>query len=153
MNLDSVKEKLGELLADKFKEQDYQDCFLVDISISKSARVQVFVDCESGLNLATCGKLSRYLEKWLDESLVLGEKYTLEVSSPGVERPLIKRQYPKNIGRKIRVKKKDGEVIEGKLEAVNEKGIIVEVQLSKKEIKSLDITFEEINESIIIVSF
>jgi ribosome maturation factor RimP len=153
MNLDSVKEKLEGLLADKFQEEDYQDCFLVDISISKSARVQVFLDCDSGLNLATCGKLSRYLEKWLDESLVLGEKYILEVSSPGVERPLIKRQYPKNIGRKIRVKKKDGEVIDGKLEAVSEKGIQVELQLSKKEVKSLDITFEEINESIIIVSF
>ncbi len=41
-----------------------------------------------GITHADCAVVSRALERWLDESRLLGERYVLEVSSPGVERPL-----------------------------------------------------------------
>jgi ribosome maturation factor RimP len=151
--LETVKGKIEALLAEKFEEETYQDCFIVDITISKSNKVQVFVDCDSGVNLVTCTRLSRYLESWLDESLVLGEKYTLEVSSPGVDRPLIKRQYPKNIGRKIRVKTIEGEIVNGLLEKVSDEQITVKLEKDKKGSGLVEIGFDQIEESKIIVSF
>lgn len=151
--MEAVKDKINQLLKEKFSEEDFGDCFVVDITISKSNRVQVYVDCESGVNLVTCTKLSRHLEAWLDESLTLGAKYTLEVSSPGVDRPLIKRQYPKNVGRKIKVKTKDGQITKGVLLVVKEEFIKIEVPKGKKEVKEIEIGFGEIEESKIIVSF
>jgi ribosome maturation factor RimP len=151
--LEAVKDKLRDLLEEKFREESFQDCFVVDISISKSNKVQIYVDCDSGVNLKTCSQLSRYLEAYLDESLVLGEKYTLEVSSPGVDRPLIKRQYPKNVGRKIQLKLKEEKKVKGKLEAASDTGIEVLVSKGKKESEVLSIPYDDIVEAKIIVSF
>jgi ribosome maturation factor RimP len=151
--LEKIKKKLLELLDEFFKNEEYQDCYFVDMIISKSARVQVFVDCDSGVNLYKCGRISRFLEKYLDESLVLGEKYTLEVSSPGIGRPLIKRQYPKNIGRRIKIKTLDGQKLKGKLTDVTKEGIRILIDLSPKEQKPVDIAFNDIGEAKIVVSF
>ncbi len=41
-----------------------------------------------GITHADCSVVSRGLERWLDETRVLGERYVLEVSSPGIERPI-----------------------------------------------------------------
>ena len=154
MNLDAIKKKITSLLEEKFSTEDFKGYFLVDLVISKSGRVQIFVDYEQGgVTLETCGKISRHIEAYLDESLVLSEKYTLEVSSPGVERALIKRQYPKNIGRKIKVERSDGEILKGKLTAVSDTAITIEIVVSKKEQKSVEILFEDIVKSLIIVSF
>lgn len=141
------------MLKQKFMEESFRDCFVVDMTISKSNKVQIYVDCDSGLNLKACSQLSRYLEAYLDESLVLGEKYTLEVSSPGVDRPLIKRQYPKNVGRKIKLKLKEDKKLKGKLVGANEEGIEVQVSKGKKESEELSISYDDIVEAKIIVSF
>lgn len=151
--MEAIIEKLKQLLDEFFVQEGFGDCFLVDLIISKSGRVQVFVDCESGVTLEKCSKISRYLEAYLDESLVLGEKYTLDVSSSGIGRPLIKRQYPINIGRKIKVKTLDGSRIKGELLEVDEDGIEVMAELPKKEQKRYRIAFKDIEESKIIVSF
>jgi ribosome maturation factor RimP len=45
-----------------------------------------------GVTVDDCVRVSRELEPWLDEHPTLSEKYTLEVSSPGVERPLVRRR-------------------------------------------------------------
>jgi ribosome maturation factor RimP len=43
-----------------------------------------------GVTLDDCARVSRALEAWLDETADLGPRYVLEVSSPGVERPLVR---------------------------------------------------------------
>lgn len=43
-----------------------------------------------GITVKDCTKVSRALEEWLDEHKGLSEKYVLEVSSPGVDRPLVR---------------------------------------------------------------
>lgn len=60
---------------------------------------------ESGVTLEDCTKVSRAVEAFLDERDDLSERYVLEVSSPGVERPLVKRRdYERFTGREIAVK-------------------------------------------------
>lgn len=153
-----IEEKIREILDAKFLEEEYADYYLVDISHVNS-KVEVFVDCDSGLSLKKCTTLSRFLESIIDENEWLGPKYTLEVSSPGLTRPLIPRQYQKNIGRQVKVKVGE-ETFEGKLEKVENEKIFVSFttieKIEKKKVKTdilKEINFADIIEIKIIISF
>lgn len=59
----------------------------------------------SGITVDDCALVSRALEAWLDEAGILGERYILEVSSPGIERPLKWREHwVKFVGRDVMVR-------------------------------------------------
>ena len=58
-----------------------------------------------GVTVDDCARVSRALEAYLDEGVVAGGRYTLEVSSPGVERPLVReRDFARFKGQRIAVK-------------------------------------------------
>ena len=71
----------------------------------KARLLRVYIDKLGGVTHGDCGLISERLGKLLDdEDAVPGESYTLEVSSPGVERKLSKpRDFERVIGQKIRV--------------------------------------------------
>jgi ribosome maturation factor RimP len=66
--------------------------------------VRIYIDKENGINISDCQRASRLLGTILDETDIVEESYILEVSSPGIYRPL-KRQtdYQRFIGSKIRI--------------------------------------------------
>ncbi len=108
-------EEIANLLAEKFKEEAFQDCYLVELEQHQKL-IRIFVDSDSGMNFGKCQKLSRYLEAIFDEKGWFGTDYVLEVSSPGLTRPLqFPRQYVKNIGRDLQLKLTDGSTCEGKI--------------------------------------
>ena len=82
--------------------------YLVDVEVrgQKNSRiVRVFVDADEGVNLDTCASVSRQLGFLLETEDVIDGKYRLEVSTPGVDRPLADpRQYKKNVGRPLSVR-------------------------------------------------
>ena len=126
---------------------------MVDIE-HNATKLSVFIDTDEGVNFTKCQKLSRKIESYLDESQVLGEKYILEVSSPGISRPLkFNRQYPRNVGRKIVCKLKNGEKLEGTLQEVGDEVIKVERKLKKKEKEIIEIEYNQIESSKIKISF
>lgn len=58
-----------------------------------------------GMSVADCASVSRGLEPWLDENETIAERYVLEVSSPGVERPLVRpRDWERFSGQDVVVK-------------------------------------------------
>jgi ribosome maturation factor RimP len=77
-----------------------------------------------GITVQDCAVVSRGLESWLDELAGFPERYTLEVSSPGVERPLARvRDFKRFSGHEVKVTLAralgdQGKVLEGKLGAV-----------------------------------
>jgi len=155
-----VEHKIAEVLELLFKEEDYNDCFLVEIKESPDrSKLEVFIESDSTLTLGKCQKISRYLEKHIEEKRWLPEKYLLEVSSPGVGNPLVlKRQYLKNIGRMIEVQLNDGAQKKGNLTEVTEDQIIVVKAAKgkgkkKQEEKVYNIDFNQIKMAIIKVSF
>jgi ribosome maturation factor RimP len=156
-----IEEKIHELLAAKFQEETFQDCFLVEFNLHTGNKLEVFMDSDSGLTLEKCQRISRYLESHIDEEGWLGEKYTLEVSSPGLSRPLkLKRQYLKNIGRKVEVTFNNGEVKTGLLKAADESAFTLEETVVKKEGKKkkkevvlTEIPYDSIKKTMIIISF
>lgn len=91
-----IEGRIIELLEQKFVEPDWQDCFVVEVKQHATNKLEVFIDSDDSITFEKCRKISRYLEEFLDKYLWLGEKYTLDVSSPGISRPLVlKRQYQK----------------------------------------------------------
>lgn len=82
------------------------DVFLVEITIRGrvGARVvEVFLDQDDGIGVDQLAALSRQIGLLLDAADVIDGKYRLDVSTPGLERPLVPRQLPRNVGRKLRV--------------------------------------------------
>lgn len=59
----------------------------------------------AGVTVQDCARVSRELEPWLDEHPLLPERYVIEVSSPGVERPLLRRRdFVRFDGKEVSVK-------------------------------------------------
>jgi len=128
-----IEQKIENLVTTRLAEEDFADCFLVEIKLQANNVLKVFIDSDSGLVVDQCRRISRYLESYLDEEQWLGEKYTLEVSSPGIDRPLrLKRQYHKNIGRTLLVETKEGLKREGVLVEVVEDGFFIEEKIVTK---------------------
>jgi ribosome maturation factor RimP len=68
--------------------------------------VQVRIDCPPrNVTVEDCSRVSRALEQWLDAGGPLGNRYVLEVSSPGIERPVRwHRHWAQFVGRDVNVK-------------------------------------------------
>jgi ribosome maturation factor RimP len=59
----------------------------------------------NGVTADDCAMVSRALESWFDETGVLGERYVLEVSSPGIERPIrFARHWKRYVGHDVRLR-------------------------------------------------
>lgn len=157
-----VEEKIVDLLDIKFKDPEFSDCFLIETKMGANKKLQVFIDSDGGISFSTCRRISRYLEEHIDAEGWLGEKYVLEVSSPGVDRPLqVFRQYPKNIGRKMEIQVRDEEKPrKGILRQVDTEKIVLEeehtVKQGKKKVKEkveVEIPFAEIEKAKVKISF
>ena len=145
-----VEDRIAEVLNERFEEDDLSTCFLVSVQRLPHSKLVVFIDSDEQLTIDMCRKTSRFLEHHIEENGWMPEKYTIDVSSPGIDNPLkLHRQYVKNIGRTASVQLKSEEMVEGKLEAVEASSITLQVK--NKESKT--ILFEDIKETKILVSF
>ena len=81
---------------------------LVDIEYKREGRaivLRLFIDRDGGVSLDDCASVSRELSEILDVEEVISAEYTLEVSSPGLCRPLKKvADYQRYVGRLTRIK-------------------------------------------------
>ena len=81
-----------------------------------------------GVTVDQCAEVSRALEPWLDEHEEIPQRYVLEVSSPGVERPLVRaRDWARFAGQQVLVKGDDlpggqGNRLEGEVGGVDTEG-------------------------------
>ena len=133
------------------------DIFVVSISIKPINNIKIFLDADEGFAIAKSTMVNKKLRRQIDELELFPEgDYSLEVSSPGVDEPLKwKRQYIKNIGRNIELTLNDEQVVLGKIVAVEDENISLEVtaDTKKKEISTVEVLFENIKQAIIQISF
>ena len=136
------------------------DIFLVDVLVTggyRSRKIQIYLDGDQGVGIDECSEISRKLSALLDEKDFIKDKFTLEVSSPGLDRPLkLKRQYIKNTGKKIKVTNLENKVLKGILLSVGEEEIVIKAEKSKKagkETEEIKIPFKEIKKTIVMVTF
>ncbi len=158
----TLKEQLEDLLNPILEESN---CFLVEIVVKPSKlsqKVTILVDSDSGITIQECTSISRRLAKQLEELEIFTDAYTLEVSSPGLDQPLIlPRQFQKNIDRNLKVSLKTGESFSGKLMEADNNMIKIQLPAPKKKPKIVAleeslikvIKLEEISKALVEISF
>lgn len=117
----------------------------------KHHALRVFADCQGGITLDQCGMLSRLLGRKLDEVDPFESAYTLEVSSPGLDRPLVTvADFKRRIGEKIRVQLEvpvgKKHQVEGRLADLTDRALLIEtaegmVKLPMDQVKRGKIVF------------
>lgn len=132
--------------------------FLVSIKIKPTNNVKVYLDGDEGITIEQCIKINRALYKQIEETVLFpGNDFSLEVSSPGLDEPLLlHRQYVKNTGRLVEVQLLEGPAVSGKLLSVTEEGIVVEEtkgKNKKKEIINHEIPFAQIKHTKVQIVF
>lgn len=150
------KAKIEELVKEKLDGK----AFLVDVQVSASNVIKVFVDSFDGLTIDRCVEISRHLENSLDREK---EDFELQVSSPGLtERFRVKEQYLKNTGREIEVVTADGAKRTGLLKEVKPEFILLETSAREKVeghkkkqwvVREHQIEYSDIKSAKVIVSF
>ncbi len=105
--------------------------------------VRVVVDGDDGITLDGVAELSRALSAALDdeESAAMGSSpYVLEVTSPGVDRPLTQpRHWRRATGRLVRVTGPDGAPVRGRVLRSAEEGVVIDVAGAERELAYRDI--------------
>jgi ribosome maturation factor RimP len=102
----------------------------VRMSVAGKRRLlRIVVDGDHGVSLDDAADVSREISAMLDEANALGEvPYTLEVSSPGVDRPLTEpRHWRRAIGRLVKVKVTGQGTVEGRIIAADADGVTLDV--------------------------
>ena len=88
--------------------QKTMDFEIVDVEFVKEAGtwyLRAYCDMEGGIGVEDCADISRKLSAWLDETDFIPESYILEVSSPGLGRPLKKdKDLQREMGKEVEVK-------------------------------------------------
>ena len=130
---DMLASKVQQFL-EKLIEEDFSDVFIVGIEVKQGKRrvLSVRLDTDQGITMGTCTRISRKVNRWLEEEGSI-EATTLfvEVSSPGVGYPLqLARQYPRNVGRILQVIDLEGNTVKGKLLTVTEGEIELDTRIT-----------------------
>ena len=118
-------------------------------SAGKNTIVQVLVDKDSGISLDEVANLSTKLSDFFDDNSLMGNKsYTLDVGSPGIDRPLTKlRHWKKNLDRLVKIHSKTN-IFEGRIKKVEETEVQIEI---KGKLQSFQ--YSDISKAVIQVEF
>jgi len=151
-----IVEEIRKIITTKLTDPSQ---FIVDVIVTGHKgpkKVLIVVDSDKGVTIDDCANLSRSLSKTFDDSALFEGIYLLEVSTPGLDQPLkLRRQYYKNIGRRLRVVLPQS-VVEGRLIEVTDEKIRIEQETGsgkQKEIKTVDLSFSEIEKTFVLISF
>ncbi|MCW2878923.1 MAG: hypothetical protein JWQ95_3023 [Sphaerisporangium sp.] len=106
---------------------------LEDVTITPAGKrrlLRIIVDGDDGVSLDKVADVSQAVSKALDDSDVMGgNPYVLEVTSPGVDRPLTEpRHWRRAKGRLVKADLSDGTSAEGRLLAVDDSGVELQAE-------------------------
>ena len=133
-----MKEKILEIIKEDIEKEGFE---IVEIKTSNShgkTNINVFIDKPGGVTLADCEKTSGIMEFLLDGSDLNISNYNLEVSSPGLDRPLVsENDFVKNIGETVMLNLSEplGDIksyIEGKIISVENGMVVLDGKSGKK---------------------
>jgi len=119
------------------------DLEAIDLSrAGKRSVLRVAVDKDGGVDMDDIAAATAEVSRVLDDSDVMGNRsYTLEVSSPGVDRPLtLPRHWRRNADRLVQVSLADGEELTGRIVETDESGAGIEADGSVRRVEFADVT-------------
>ena len=135
-----ITEIAAEMMADFLSAEGYELYNIEFVKEGKDWFLRVYVDMASGegyIGTEDCEKVSRFLSEKLDEEDPIEQNYYLEVSSPGMDRPLLtKAHYERYVGSEVEIrlyKGKDGtKNIQGVLDSIEGETVTVTDHDNKK---------------------
>lgn len=150
----ALKDQISELITPVLQEAGY---YLEDINVASPGNhriVTVIVDGDAALNLDQVTVASKLVSELVDEAPFMGETpFTLEVTSPGIDRPLtLPRHFAKNVTRLLKVTQNDGVVVTGRISTNTELDVTLSV-IEKKETKDVTILLADIKRAVVEIEF
>jgi len=147
-------QQVAELLAEEFARAGYEvDAVVID---ARTRRITVTADGDKPLDLDTVADLSRASSMLLDDLDTGDEAYFLEVTSPGVDRPLTaEKHFRRAHGRLVDITLVDGGTVSGRLGALadGEVGLIVRGDRNRSALTVRRVPLAEIQQAVVQVEF
>ena len=124
---DPIEQEIAELVEPVLLDMGYE---LVEVQFRRESHGQVLrliIYKESGIGVDDCAKVSREISLILDVEELIDQAYNLEVSSPGLDRPLVsERDFARYLGKKVRLMLIDSsEELIGTIDEVSEGKVTV----------------------------
>jgi len=150
----AITDQIAQLVTPAVEAQGF---FLEEVQLvspGKHRIITCIVDSDSSLNMDQVTAVSRAISELLDEAPFMGEAaFTLEVTSPGVDRPLTKpRHFAKNVDRLLKIVRTDGDIITGRITASSDIDVTILVT-EKKETKELSVALSDIKRATVEIEF
>jgi ribosome maturation factor RimP len=150
----ALKDQISELVTPAVSDQGF---YLEDVHVATPGShriVTCIVDGDVSLNLDQVTSVSRVISELLDEAIFMGETpFTLEVTSPGVDRPLTQpRHFAKNVDRLLKIIKLDGSEVTGRILSNTDLDVTLTVSV-KKETTEETIPLAEIKRAVVEIEF
>ncbi|MCX6450967.1 MAG: hypothetical protein NTZ31_04615 [Actinobacteria bacterium] len=147
MPIDKVKEEVAAAIAPIIQATGN---YLEDITIQSAGKrrmITVIVDSDTHLNLDQVTVVTKEISEVIENLTALGEiPFTLEVTSPGVDRPLtLPRHWAKNLGRLVKASLNDGGEVKGRIGQSTQVSVVIdEATISYADIKKavLEVEFK-----------
>jgi len=119
------------------------DVEAVEITPAGKRRIlRVAVDKDGGVTLDGIAEATKVVSRVLDDAGVMGEHpYTLEVTSPGIDRPLtLPRHWRRNVGRLVRATFDDGTTVVGRIVGTGDETCVLSVDGTERTVELAQIT-------------
>jgi ribosome maturation factor RimP len=150
----ALKDQISELVTPAVSDLGF---YLEDVHVATPGShriVTCIVDGDASLNLDQVTSVSRVISELLDEAAFMGETpFTLEVTSPGVDRPLTQpRHFAKNVSRLLKIIKLDGSEVTGRILSNTDTDVTLTVTV-KKETREEVITLADIKRAVVEIEF
>ena len=147
-----------------------QGLFVLDARVSDSPvrpKARVVLDGDEGVGIDECARVSRAINRQLEELLGEEASYVLEVTSPGADQPLtLPRQFPRHVGRTLAITRQDGTTVQGELRAATAEALTLAPEAPKRgkykqtaaEVgatnpATLEIPFADLKSAVVVISF
>ena len=150
----ALKDQISELVTPAVSDQGF---YLEDVHVATPGShriVTCIVDGDASLNLDQVTSVSRVISELLDEAAFMGETpFTLEVTSPGVDRPLTQpRHFAKNVDRLLKIIKLDGSEVTGRILSNTDQEVTLTVAIKKETIEHT-VSLSEIKRAVVEIEF
>ena len=150
----ALNDQISELVTPAVSDLGF---YLEDVHVATPGShriVTCIVDGDASLNLDQVTSVSRVISELLDEAPFMGETpFTLEVTSPGVDRPLTQpRHFAKNVSRLLKIIKLDGSEVTGRILSNTDKDVTLSVAVKKETIEEV-VTMADIKRAVVEIEF
>jgi len=126
------QQKLQDLLAPIVEALEFQCWGIEFLSQGRHSVLRIYIEHENGITVEDCEVVSRQLSAVLDVEDPVSGEYTLEVSSPGMDRPLFTlEQFAAHVGQNVKIKLRapieERRHFQGMIRGIEEDDVVVQV--------------------------